>query len=369
MNKEQSFAMAIYKLGEFSTRQMQKLRQHFGSFEKAFVASDSAWSKSQITDKLANKNKAEEINFAPQLYFEKIKKQNISIIDFDHKNYPRLLKQISDPPFFLFACGNLELLNSNCLAVVGTRRMSNYGKEILQNFIPQIVRKNLTVVSGLAYGVDACAHDLTLQNDGKTIAVLGTPIDNIYPSENKNLAKKIFQKNGLIISEFPPQSSIQKYNFAKRNRLISGLSLGALIIEAPEKSGALITASTALDQNREVFAVPGSIFNLFSEGTNNLIKKGAQLISSAEEIFENLQNLSNSPEMTKSLTLPTHHSHSYLPTDQIEATILSNLTKKTHINELARICQLTMSEITAKLILLEIKNVIRNLGNNYYEQL
>ncbi|MFA6537112.1 MAG: DNA-processing protein DprA [Patescibacteria group bacterium] len=356
-HSDQIYSLIIYKLGEYSAKQMLKLKEFFGNFETAFFASPKDWQEAKISDRICNQNTAQQKNIDPIIYFEKFTQNKIKIIDFHSPIYPQLLKEISDPPYFLFCRGNVELLNKNSLAIVGTRKITSYGRQILNSFVPQIVKNDFVIISGLAFGVDTMAHAETVRNNGETIAVLGTAINQIYPAENKKLAEDILTKNGLIISEYPIDSLTQKFSFAKRNRIISGLCFGTLIIEAPLKSGSLITAQCALDQNREVFCVPGSIFSQFSEGTNNLLKNGAQLISNVEDIFENLQTFTNSPKT---------NSPPYLPNDPIEATILSNLTENRHINELAQLCQISISELNAKLMVLEIKNAILNLGNNIY---
>ncbi len=217
---------------------------------------------------------------------EKLAMLGISVIE--RKNFPNLLSEIYDPPTLLYIKGNQELISSENsqrnLAVVGTRKISAYGNGVLKLILPGLIEAGLTVVSGLAQGVDAKAHRICLENGGHTIAVLGSGLDVIYPSCNKALAEEIAVK-GLLISEFFPGTLPKKYHFPLRNRIISGLSRGVLVIEAPQKSGALITAMQALDENREVFAVPGNITSPNSQGCNSLLADGAKLVSGVDEIL------------------------------------------------------------------------------------
>ena len=202
-------------------------------------------------------------------------------------NYPALLSEIYDPPALLYCKGDLKK-DECCIGIVGTRKVSAYGKQVTENFSSKLEESGLIIVSGMALGVDSFAHSTVLKSKGRTIAVLGTGIDDksIYPRSNYYLSKKIVSEGGAVISEFPIGTLPLRYNFPQRNRIISGLSLGVLVIEAGERSGALITASCALDQNRDVFAVPGNIYSTVSIGPNNLIKQGAKLVSNADEILE-----------------------------------------------------------------------------------
>jgi DNA processing protein len=213
----------------------------------------------------------------------------INVITFFDKEYPQLLKRIYQPPWALFAKGDLSLLQKEPkLAVVGSRQATQYGKNSLHFLIPKLIEKDMIIVSGLAKGIDTIAHECTINNGGKTIAVIAGGIYHIYPKENKNLALQMMNSQ-LLISEYPPDTKPAKWHFPIRNRIISGLSVGTLIIEAKQKSGSLITANYALNEGREVFSVPGSIFNPFSNGTNELIQQGAKLVTKAEDIFEEIR--------------------------------------------------------------------------------
>ncbi|MDA2921876.1 DNA-processing protein DprA [Patescibacteria group bacterium AH-259-L07] len=217
-----------------------------------------------------------------------IKYQKITPQD---KNYPQLLKEIPDSPHKLYVWGVLKQKEKYPLAVVGTRKVSNYGKQVTIELVKELAKQGLTIISGLALGVDGISHQAALDANGRTIAVLGSGFDHLYPQEHAKLANDIVKSGGAIITEYPPDAKPTQKTFPARNRIIAGMSLGVLVIEAPMRSGALITARHALEQNRDVFAVPGSIYNKNSAGTNNLIKMGAKPVTSPEDILEsfNLQ--------------------------------------------------------------------------------
>ncbi|MBF2543513.1 DNA-processing protein DprA [Listeria seeligeri] len=209
----------------------------------------------------------------------------VSIVYILDDEYPALLKEIYEAPPLLFCKGNIDLLKNEAIAVVGTRRMSEYGRKACHFIGGELTRQNLTIISGLANGIDSEAHKIALQKGGNTIAVLGSGVDNIYPRKNIQLAKEIIRK-GLLLSEYLPTEEARRWYFPERNRIISGLSLGTVIIEAAERSGSLITADFALEQNRQVFAVPGNIFIDTWKGTNKLIQEGAKLVTNANNIIE-----------------------------------------------------------------------------------
>ncbi len=207
-------------------------------------------------------------------------------IDIKAKNYPGLLKEIYDPPQTLYVNGPLKVKEKYPLAVVGTRKVSLYGQKITRSLVKALAKAGFTIISGLALGVDGIAHQAALDVGGKTIAVLGSGLDIIYPSSHQQLAKNIIKSNGVIVSEYEPKTRPSKWTFPARNRIVAGMSLGTLVIEAPKKSGALITARFALEQGREVFAVPGSVYNENSAGCNLLIKMGAKPVTKPEDILE-----------------------------------------------------------------------------------
>ncbi len=215
-----------------------------------------------------------------------MEQNNIDIISIEEKDYPKLLRNIYNPPISIYIRGNKEILNKPTLAIVGCRQATNYGKYVAQNFSYNLSKSGFIIESGLARGIDKYAHQGTIMAKGKTIAVLGNGIDTIYPKENINLARQILALDGAIISEYPLGATPEKMNFPMRNRIISGMSNGVLVVEAKEKSGTLITTDFALEQGRDVFAIPGNINSENSVGTNELIKQGAKLVTKWEEIVE-----------------------------------------------------------------------------------
>ncbi len=279
--------------------------------------------------------------------------QKITIKD---KNYPQLLKQIYDPPKQLYILGKLEKLEKYPLAVVGTRKVSSYGRQVTEQFVRTLGQKGLTIISGLAIGVDGLAHQAALEVKAKTIAVLGSGFDNMYPTAHKKLAQDIVESGGAVITEYPPEMPPSKITFPARNRIISGLSLGVLVIDAPERSGALITARTALEQGRDVFAVPGQINDRNFIGTNELIKKGAAMVTKPEDVLE---------ELGLSDVLTTDYRVG--PCSEEEEILLGCLSKKAvHIDQLVKQAKLEIAKLISLLTTMEINGMVKNLGDGYY---
>ncbi len=220
---------------------------------------------------------------------EQYKSQNIQCITLFETTYPPLLKQIYNPPWVIYLLGNCGLLqNERMISIVGTRNPTEYGLKMTEYFVDSLVESGWVTISGLAKGIDAKVHECTIKKTGKTIAVLGSGFNHIYPKENSQLARSFFP-DSLLMSEYPPDTSPKRWHFPARNRIISGLSLGTIVIEAKQKSGSLITAELALQQNREVFALPGPINSEYSLGTNALIQEGAKLITTPQDIYSEIE--------------------------------------------------------------------------------
>lgn len=238
----------------------------------------------------------ENINKILDIYYKQnidnimfyIKKNNIKVISINDKEYPESLKRIYDPPIVLYANGNLNLLNNKSIAIVGCRLCSVYGKIITKKLAYNLSEKNITIISGMARGIDSYAHIGALEAKGSTIAVLGSGIDVIYPKENERLYYEIIRNNGLILSEYIVGTKPIPINFPRRNRIISALSNGVLVTEAKIRSGSFITVDFALEQGKEIFSVPGNINSANSEGTNSLIKQGAKLVTCVEDILDEI---------------------------------------------------------------------------------
>ena len=212
----------------------------------------------------------------------------IYIIKIEDEEYPPLLKEIKDPPQKLYVKGNIEVLSKNLIAIVGSRNFSDYGRIQTERFSRNLIKSGIGIVSGMASGIDTFAHSGAIKSGGKTIAVLGSGFNYIYPKQNKELFNLIIQTGGAIVSEYPPNTQMEKKNFPKRNRIISGLCLATLVVEAAYRSGTSITANLAIKQKRKLYCLPNSIGNKNSYGTLNLLKSGAKLVTNAMEIIEDL---------------------------------------------------------------------------------
>jgi DNA processing protein len=287
-----------------------------------------------------------------------LKRNDIKVLTYWDNRYPPRLKKIYDAPVILFYRGDISVLKSDALGVVGTRNPSEYGKMITEKFCRDLIKYKLTIVSGLARGIDTVAHRTVVKNGGKTVAVLGCGLDQIYPPENKNLAKHITE-NGVVISEYRIGTIPDPGNFPRRNRIISGLSLGTLVSEAGKKSGALITAYQALDQNREVFAIPGPVNSRKSQGTNSLIKQGAILVQETEDIIQELESQLGNVESIEQQTANLLKG--------FEKTLFGMLSDDpVHIDLLARKCERTTSEVLSVLLTLEIMGVAKQLSGKMF---
>jgi DNA processing protein len=284
--------------------------------------------------------------------------EEIKTIALNDKNYPKLLKEIKNPPEILYYLGEI-LPEENCFAIVGTRRYSPYGKQVALEMAGDLAETGLIIVSGLAPGIDTFAHTAAVERNKRTIAVLGTGLDekSIYPQSNLKLAQKILETGGCLISEYPPGTPGSQFSFPQRNRIISGLSLGVLVVEAKEKSGALITTEWARKQRRKVFAVPGPIHSSNSKGPHKLIKQGAKLVEHTNDILKEL----NLPQAsTRTVLVENERSEE-------ENLILKILKEEAlYIDKIIEKTKLPASTIASTLAILEIKSKVRNLGNNVY---
>lgn len=284
--------------------------------------------------------------------------EEIKEIKIEDKNYPKILRKITNPPKVLYEKGEIKN-NEFCFAIVGTRRCSPYGKQATLEIAGGLADAGLTIVSGLAPGIDTSAHKAVIERGKRTVAVLGTGLDekSIYPKENIGLARKIVEIGGCLISEYPPGTPGSRFSFPQRNRIISGLSVGVLVVEAKEKSGALITAQFAFFQKRKVFALPGSIYSLNSKGSHYLIKKGAKLVENANDILKEL----NLP------ALKLKNGDKKGGENPEENLILDVLKEGSlYIDKIIEKTKLNAQIVASTLTVLEIKEKIRNLGGNIY---
>lgn len=282
-------------------------------------------------------------------------------IKIEDKDYPKRLLKIKNPPQRLYIEGNEELLNNKSLAIVGSRKCSEYGIKYAKEFTKEIAENNITIVSGLAIGIDTVAHEVAKECKGNTIAVLGSGMNHIYPEENQNLYKEILEKGGCIISEYEPNEEVDMKNFPERNRIISGISMGVLIIEAGYRSGSTITGRYGLNQGKSVFCLPRSIGISNGIGTNELIKKGAALVTNPGEILR---------EFGIKYDLSQKESNTSIETIEIEKEYqeiykLISYTPQ-NIQYLSQKTGFKIAEITQKLIMMELQGYVKSLPGNYY---
>ena len=276
------------------------------------------------------------------------------------EDYPARLKEISDPPVLLYVLGALSDAQEIMLAVVGTRTPSTYGRVVTENLCAELAERGITIVSGLARGIDTIAHRTALKAGGRTIAVLGSGVDVVYPPENRALARKI-REGGALISEFPLGTQPEAPNFPRRNRIIGGMTVGTLVVEAGERSGALITAQLALEQNRDVFAVPGNITSEKSRGTNRLIKQGAKLVESAQDILDEIR-----PQLPSLLRKAARLSRQP-ELDGIEKRVYESLSNEPrHIDDIAGSLGMDTGRVLAALLSLELKNLALQMTGKYF---
>lgn len=286
-----------------------------------------------------------------------VERAGASVLTWEDERYPAALRNIADAPPVLYVKGALTDADAWALAVVGTRKATAYGRAVTEQLVGVLARSGLTIVSGLAKGIDAIAHRAALNAGGRSIAVLGSGVDVIYPSDHRDLAQAIVNA-GALISDYPIGTRPEATNFPPRNRIISGLGMGVLITEAGEGSGALITADYAVNQGRDVFAVPGNVLTPSSRGTNRLIQEGAKLVMDAEDILEELN-----------LTMATQQAEvrEAIPATAVEAKLLNLLSgEPVHIDDLCRLSALSIAEVSSNLTLMELKGLVRQVGAMQY---
>ena len=285
--KDLKYWIWLSRIENVGSIKIQKLMERFKTPEGIWNANKRQLVEVEgIGEKCAFKILEPKYRLNLNKYIEYMEKNKIELISMYDKYYPEKLKEIYDKPIVLYIKGNKEILNKFSLAIIGCREYSKYGENICNKISYDIAKKGIVTVSGLAKGIDSIAHKATLKAKGKTIAVIGSGIDKIYPYENIGLANEIIKNGGAIISEYIVGTKAQKMHFPARNRIISGISNGVVVIEAKKKSGTMITVDFALEQGKEIFAIPGNVTNINSEGTNELIKQGAKCITNAEDIFE-----------------------------------------------------------------------------------
>lgn len=330
----------------------------FVTATKAYKANYQEWLDLGFNKNLVNKVFSFKKEFDFEKEKEKMGRYEVKFIGRENNKFPKLLREISDCPIGIFCRGEILDRDKNAVAVVGTRKVTNYGREVTSRLTKGLVANDLTIISGLARGVDGIAHRMALESGGRTIAVLGTAIDYIYPTEHRSLAAEII-KNGAIISEYGVGAKINQGNFPARNRIISGLSLGVLVTEGASNSGSKITANLALEQGREVFAVPGSIDNKMSEGPLELIQMGAKLVRNEHDILDELK-IDKNIKKTKTEEIIKFENEKEEKVWQF----LENGSKE--VDEICRELKINIADLTGILTIMEIKGLIKDLGDGEY---
>ncbi len=336
---------------------LRALLDTYGSIERAWHASTEQLRSIGVDSRsIQNLLKARaEVDLDREL--ERIRAAGVQVLTWESADYPRLLLETNAPPPVLYVKGELTEDDAWAVAVVGTRRASTYGREVTRRLAGALARNGITIVSGLARGIDGVAHHAALEAGGRTIAVFGCGIDHVYPPEHRQLASQI-TAHGALVSDYPLGTRPEGRNFPPRNRIISGLSLGVLVTNAGKSSGALITADFGAEQGRDVFAVPGSILTQGSIGTNRLIQDGAKLVTKAEDVLEEL-NLTMVAEQTEARQV--------LPGDRVEAALLEHISAEpTHVDELQQQSGLPISQVTSTLAMMELKGMVRQVGGMKY---
>ncbi len=357
---ELKYWTALNRFPKFGSKRLIQLYNFFPTMEEAFFASSDELMLAGINERVAEEFVISRYSINPDAEWEALQVHKIGIITFKDEGYPALLREIYDPPAILYYRGQLPEATEFSLAVVGTRKVTTYGRQITSEVVAPLASAGLVITSGMAFGVDALAHHATTEASGKTVAVLGSGLDpqHIYPANNRYLAQKIIESGGVLLSEFPIGTMPLKPHFPIRNRIISGMSLGTLVIEAAERSGSLITAKLALDQNREVFAIPGPIHAEHSVGPNSLIKMGAKCVTTSADILDAL----HLAELTSN-----EENKQILPDTKEEAIILPELSKQPkHVDEIAKKTKLTISTINSTLTMMEMKGKVKHMGGMHY---
>ncbi len=357
MNNDLKYWVAFCQNTKMGQKRIFKLLSYFGNLEKAWQASRVELIKAGLEENLVEEILESRKTTNPDHQIRKIKEHQLQILTYRDKNYPHLLKEIYSPPALLYIKGKILPEDEIAVSIVGTRKPTNYGKQATYEIAYNLARSGITIVSGLALGIDSIAHKAALEAGGRTIAVMACGLDKVYPQSHQNLASLI-EQSGALISEFPLGMPALAYNFPQRNRIISGLSLGVLVVEAPEGSGALITSQFAIDQNREVFALPGLIYSEQSRGPNNLIKQGAKIVTHWKDILDEL-NLERPEELIKSRKI--------IPESPEEEKILKLLSKKPiHIDIIIENTELPPQVVLSSLTTMEMKGKVRHIGSSNY---
>jgi DNA processing protein len=335
----------------------QSLLDRFGDAESAWNATTEELSQAGLSEKIIERFCDLKSTLDLEKYWDFIQNQGIRVLTWKDAEYPSHLKEIEQPPPVLYVRGDITLEDNWAVAIVGTRQVTAYGRQVTEELASALVHNGVTVISGLARGVDAVAHNAALKAGGRTFAVLGSGVDKIYPPEHRQMAEKILAQ-GALISDYAPGTPPESTNFPPRNRIISGLSMAVVVVEAGETSGALITADFAVEQGREVFAVPGNILAPQSKGCNRLIANGARPMLKAEDVLEALDLSRN---------IERREVRKAVPSDATEAALLELLNlEPLHVDDIRAQSGLPIEKITSALTMMELKGMVRQVGKMNY---
>jgi len=356
-NKDIKYWVGFNIISGIGRVKFAQLENYFGNLEDAWKATPADLKHAGLDTSSIQAIKYWRPKISLEAEMEKLDRYGVKILVWHDPNYPARLKEIYDYPPLLYVRGSLLPEDEWCLAVVGTRRPTVYGRQVTEEIVTELARNKITIVSGLAKGIDSIAHHSALEADGRSIAVFACGLDIVYPAENANLARSLL-KQGALLSEHPLGTRPKGENFPRRNRILSGLSLGVLVTEAGDTSGALITAHLAVEQNREVFAIPGSTLSPASRGTNHLIQEGAKLVRDYTDILEEL----NLTAVARQLEMKE-----IIPSSDTESLLLRQLgAEPTHIDEVCRSSGLPMSTVSSTLAMMELKGLVKQIGAMNY---
>ncbi|HLC28558.1 MAG TPA: DNA-processing protein DprA [Dehalococcoidia bacterium] len=355
---ELKYWTAFHRIPGVGRVRYQALLDRFGSLAEAWSAGPTDLRSAGLDDRVVRAIATERPNIDPDSELDRLEKHGTRALTWNDDAYPALLKEIDDAPPVLYVRGDISAIDEWAVSVVGTRRPTPYGRQVAEEISYQLASHHISVVSGLARGVDAIAHRAAIQAGGRTVAVFACGLDIVYPPEHARLAREIME-HGALISDYPLGTQPRGDYFPRRNRIMSGVSLGVLVVEGDVKSGALITARLALDQNRDVFAIPGSIFSPQSRGTNAIIQKGeAKLVQTVEDVLEEL-NLTMVPHQIEMQEL--------MPATDTECDLLRHMSKEpVHIDEVCRQSGLPVSTVSSVLAMMELKGLIKQMGPMAY---
>ncbi len=356
-NKELQYWVGFNIVPGIGRVKFSQIETYFGKLENAWKATAGDFKKAGLDSSIiqAIESWRPQIDLLAEM--DKLEKSAVQAYTYHDSAYPARLKEIHDYPPLIYIKGELLPEDECCLAVVGTRQATVYGRQVTEEMVTDLVQKKITVVSGLARGIDTVAHRRALECGGRTVAIMAGGLDSVYPPENANLAARMVE-NGALVSEYALGAKPRPDNFPRRNRIMSGMSLGVLVIEANESSGAIITAHIATEQNREVFAVPGSIFSPMSRGTNALIQEGAKLVRNCADILEELNVNAGVQQLEmKEVVQPS----------DTEALLLKQLgTEPVHIDQICRDSGLAAATVSSNLAIMELKGMVKQVSAMNY---